>query len=105
MRLVGTQRVDRVERHDQHQVPAAGIVQFVPADLEMLDSLNRAAQAEHALAERGDVRVVGQPIVMSRTPASVVSGVPEQGEHTQDILKEFGYSDTEIVRLRDRNIV
>ena len=42
---------------------------------------------------------------MSRTPASVVSGVPEQGEHTQDILKEFGYSDTEIARLRDRKIV
>ena len=56
-------------------------------------------------SERGDVRVVGQPIVMSRTPASVVSGIPEQGEHTQDILKEFGYSDTEIARLRDRKIV
>jgi crotonobetainyl-CoA:carnitine CoA-transferase CaiB-like acyl-CoA transferase len=55
--------------------------------------------------ERGDVRVVGQPIVMSRTPAGVVSGVPEQGEHTRDILKEFGYSDTEIARLRDRKIV
>ncbi len=56
-------------------------------------------------SERGDVRVVGQPIVMSRTPARVVSGVPEQGEHTQDILKEFGYSDTEIAQLRDRKIV
>jgi crotonobetainyl-CoA:carnitine CoA-transferase CaiB-like acyl-CoA transferase len=56
-------------------------------------------------SERGDVRVVGQPIVMSRTPASVVCGIPEQGEHTQDILKEFGYSDTEIARLRDRKIV
>ena len=55
-------------------------------------------------AERGDVRVVGQPIVMSRTPASVVSGVPEQGEHTQDILKEFGYSDTEIAQpARQKN--
>ena len=56
-------------------------------------------------SERGDVRVVGQPIVMSRTPASVMSGIPEQGEHTQDILKEFGYSDTEIAHLRDRNII
>ena len=55
--------------------------------------------------ERGDVRVVGQPIVMSRTPARVVSGVPEQGEHTEDILKEFGYSDTDIAKLRDGKIV
>jgi crotonobetainyl-CoA:carnitine CoA-transferase CaiB-like acyl-CoA transferase len=34
-----------------------------------------------------------------------MSGIPEQGEHTQDILKEFGYSDTEIAHLRDRNII
>ena len=43
--------------------------------------------------------------ISSRTPASVMSGIPEQGEHTQDILKEFGYSDTEIAHLRDRKIV
>lgn len=55
--------------------------------------------------ERGDVRVVGQPIVMSRTPASIVSGVPEQDEHTQDILREFGYSDTDIAHQRDNKII
>ena len=56
-------------------------------------------------SERGDIRVVGQPIVMSRTPASIVAGVPEQGEHTQDILREIGYSDTEIAQLRASGIV
>ena len=55
--------------------------------------------------ERGDIRVVGQPIGLSRTPGSVVSSVPEQGEHTQEILGEIGYSDDEIARLRERKIV
>ncbi|AMN43998.1 CaiB/BaiF CoA transferase family protein [Rhodoplanes sp. Z2-YC6860] len=55
--------------------------------------------------ERGDVRVVGQPIVMSRTPASVVSSVPDAGEHNVEILNEFGYSTDYIARLRERKII
>ena len=55
--------------------------------------------------ERGDIRVVGQAIGLSRTPASIVSGVPEQGEHTQEILREIGYSDSEIAQLRASRIV
>jgi crotonobetainyl-CoA:carnitine CoA-transferase CaiB-like acyl-CoA transferase len=55
--------------------------------------------------ERGDIRVVGEPIELSRTPASVVCSVPEQGEHTREILREIGYSDVEIASLRDRKIV
>jgi hypothetical protein len=51
VRLVGTQRVHRVERHDQHQVPAAGIVQFVATDLETPDLLDRVAKRQHPLAE------------------------------------------------------
>jgi crotonobetainyl-CoA:carnitine CoA-transferase CaiB-like acyl-CoA transferase len=56
-------------------------------------------------AERGDTRVVGPAITLSRTPASVVCSVPEAGEHTQDILGEIGYSESEIARLRDAKVV
>jgi len=49
--------------------------------------------------------VVGQAIGLSRTPAGIVSGVPEQGEHTQEILREIGYSDGEIAQLRASRIV
>jgi crotonobetainyl-CoA:carnitine CoA-transferase CaiB-like acyl-CoA transferase len=55
--------------------------------------------------ERGEIRVVGQAIGLSRTPASVVRSVAEQGEHTQDILGEIGYSDDDIARLRERKII
>src|SRR5687768_13231438 len=55
MRLIGTQRLDRVERHDQHQVPAAGIVQFVATDLETANLVDRVAKGQHALAEGSHV--------------------------------------------------
>jgi crotonobetainyl-CoA:carnitine CoA-transferase CaiB-like acyl-CoA transferase len=54
--------------------------------------------------EHGDIRVVGQPIVMSRTPADVVAGIPEQGEHTDEVLRETGYSADDIARLRASKI-
>jgi crotonobetainyl-CoA:carnitine CoA-transferase CaiB-like acyl-CoA transferase len=56
-------------------------------------------------SERGDIRLVGQAINLSRTPAGVVCSVPEQGEHTDEILRDIGYSSNEIAQLRDRKIV
>ena len=42
---------------------------------------------------------------MSRTPSGVVSGIPEQGEHTDEVLKEVGYSADDIARLRADKII
>jgi crotonobetainyl-CoA:carnitine CoA-transferase CaiB-like acyl-CoA transferase len=55
--------------------------------------------------EHGDVRVVGQAISMSRTPPGVVAGIPEQGEHTDEVLRETGYSAGDIARLRASKII
>jgi len=49
------------------------------------------------------LNVVGQPITLSRTPSSIVTAPPEIGEHTEEILKEFGYRDEEITALRRAN--
>jgi len=56
-------------------------------------------------SDHGDVRVVGQAISMSRTPPSVVAGIPEQGEHTDEVLRETGYSADDIARLRTAKII
>jgi len=56
-------------------------------------------------SERGDIRVVGQPIVMSRTPANVRVSVPEVGEHNDELLSEFGYSANDIARLRNDKVI
>jgi crotonobetainyl-CoA:carnitine CoA-transferase CaiB-like acyl-CoA transferase len=55
--------------------------------------------------ERGDIRVVGQAIGLSRTPPSVVSSIPEPGEHTHEILREAGYTDDEIAQLTARQVI
>ena len=49
--------------------------------------------------------LVGQPIVLSRTPASLKHMPPERGEHTDEILGELGLSTAEIAALRARTIV
>jgi formyl-CoA transferase len=44
--------------------------------------------------------VVAQPFTMSRTPSKMVAPPPDVGEHTDEVLKEFGYSAQEIEALR-----
>ena len=39
----------------------------------------------------GDHEVIGQAINMSRTPFDDWTATPEQGEHTDAVLKEVGY--------------
>jgi formyl-CoA transferase len=48
---------------------------------------------------------VGQPIVLSRTPARLVSHPPELGQHTDEILAEMGLDAAAIADLRARQVV
>ena len=48
----------------------------------------------------GEITLVGQPFTLSRTPSALVCSAPEGGEHTDEILGEFGYSAAEIARFR-----
>ncbi|KUL94754.1 CoA-transferase [Bosea sp. WAO] len=48
----------------------------------------------------GDIRVIGEPVGLSRTPASVVSPTPDAGEHNDEILIELGYDAAAIAQLR-----
>ena len=43
---------------------------------------------------------VGQPVKLSRTPASVRSTTPAEGEHTDAILDALGYGPADVARLR-----
>ena len=51
--------------------------------------------------ERGETHVVGQPILMSRTPSHIASPPPLAGEHSEGILTELGYSADEITRMKN----
>jgi crotonobetainyl-CoA:carnitine CoA-transferase CaiB-like acyl-CoA transferase len=55
--------------------------------------------------ERGEVELVGQPILMSRTPARIRTPPPTMGEHTDEILRALGYDEAQIAELRAAEIV
>ena len=64
------------------QVEHLGIAQDVPND------------------EGRHIRLVGQPFTLSRTPSKMAARPPEFGEQTEDVLAEFGFTDTEITALK-----
>src|SRR5471032_2304356 len=42
---------------------------------------------------------VGQPVALSSTPSKIVATPPTIGQHTDEVLKEFGFADMEIAEL------
>jgi crotonobetainyl-CoA:carnitine CoA-transferase CaiB-like acyl-CoA transferase len=53
----------------------------------------------------GDIEVIGQAINMNRTPFEMRSATPEQGAHTDEVLKEFGYDTGAIAEFRKRGVI
>src|SRR3974390_2738300 len=55
--------------------------------------------------DKSKMRLIGQPMVLSRTPSRLVVRPPELGEHTDTILKEFGFSARDIKALHKAKAV
>lgn len=51
------------------------------------------------------LRLLGQPVTLSRTPSRMAARPPEIGEHTDEILGEFGFSPRDIAELKEADIV
>lgn len=50
--------------------------------------------------ERGPIELLGQPIIMSRTPWQMDRPPPAYGEHTVEVLLEHGLTDDEIAAVQ-----
>jgi crotonobetainyl-CoA:carnitine CoA-transferase CaiB-like acyl-CoA transferase len=85
----------------------------VPAGpIHRMDAVFADPQVAHSgIAEavahprRGEIRLVGQPVKMSRTPPKISRPGPDAGEHTDEVLREAGLSDEEIAALRAEGVV
>src|SRR5467141_2683391 len=55
--------------------------------------------------ERGEMLVQGMPATLSRTPGAIRRAAPTHGEHTDEILRELGYSAEDIATLRKDSVV
>ena len=60
--------------------------------------IQRVTKVEHR--RLGRIRLINQPVKLSRTPAKLATASPERGEHTDEVLREAGYSESEISDLR-----
>jgi crotonobetainyl-CoA:carnitine CoA-transferase CaiB-like acyl-CoA transferase len=58
---------------------------------------------EHAAA--GHVRSLGNPMKLSRTPATYRTAAPTLGQHTGEILEELGYTAEQIVELGKQGFI
>src|SRR5882757_8436676 len=52
-----------------------------------------------------DIRLVAQPVTLSRTPSRMAARPPEFGEQTEEVLAEFGFGADEIATLRQAKVV
>jgi crotonobetainyl-CoA:carnitine CoA-transferase CaiB-like acyl-CoA transferase len=76
-----------------------------------IDAMFADPQVEH-LGIATDVKkagktfqVVGQPVSLSRTPSKIAAPPPELGQHTEEVLQEFGFSAQEIASLRRSKVI
>lgn len=65
---------------------------------------NMLSDVEHPQANR-KYKVTNTPIKMTKTQGGIHSRAPLLGEHTESVLKRFGFSDSEIKNLVDGNVV
>lgn len=64
--------------------------------------LGLAAPAKHY--QLGDIKVVRNGVNFSKTPFAVRKAAPDKGAESDEILKEYGFSDAEISTLRTEGI-
>ena len=88
---------------DDAGVPA-GPVRFVE---ELLDDEQVAAngllvEMEHSVV--GKVKMVGPLLKMSETPLQPTLASPALGEHTDELLSNYGYTPEQIQRLREEGV-
>ena len=65
--------------------------------------LGMAAPVQHGAL--GEIEVVNQAVKLSRTPSQIARATPEKGEHTDEILRAYGYDDKSIAEFRARKVV
>ena len=66
---------------------------------------NMVVEMPHKAAGGAKVPLLASPLNLSATPVSYRQAPPMLGEHTEEVLKEFGLSAEEIARLKSQRVI
>jgi crotonobetainyl-CoA:carnitine CoA-transferase CaiB-like acyl-CoA transferase len=93
-----------IDRLNAAGVPCGSVrnLQELFADPQ-IQARQMVAGIEHATI--GDLRVLGVPVKLSDTPGAVRTPPPRLGEHTDAVLRDFGFSDDAIADLRRQKVI
>ncbi len=106
-----------LDEHFSTRTTAEWVARLEAADIFCAPVLDYAQVTSHEQArangyitemqhpKMGPTRVIPCPIDFSETPAASDRPEPRLGEHTEEVLREFGYSDAEIERMREHGAV
>jgi crotonobetainyl-CoA:carnitine CoA-transferase CaiB-like acyl-CoA transferase len=96
--LAGETSAKWVERLNTAGVPCGPIY--------AIDQVFADPQVQHlgivqsvTMKDKSKMRLIGQPVGLSRTPSRLAARPPDLGEHTNAILKEFGFTTRDIAAL------
>ncbi|OMP86522.1 CaiB/baiF CoA-transferase family protein-like protein [Diplodia seriata] len=82
--------VNTIERAFAHpQIQARNMVESIPVEE----------------VASGSVKMIGVPVKFSSNPGQIRTRAPYLGEHTDEVLKEIGYSEGDIDALREKAVV
>jgi len=94
--------------HDGKELTIRMLKYGLPAGPVM--GVDEAMAAEHTQArgmvvDVGDVRTLGSPIKLSRTPGGPRTRPPRFAEHTDSVLTRYGFSAEELVALEGKGVL
>ena len=67
--------------------------------------IDRGAFAEIEHPKAGTLRYPGRPFIMEKSPWAIRHPAPMLGQHNREVLIDLGYTDDEIVSLRQQGVI
>ncbi len=93
-----------VEKFDEAEVPCAKV--RLPLHLHEDEQMKKMSYLSEIVHEKyGKLKMIGPSVRFSKTPSSVRIPPPILGEHTHEVLSEYGFSDDEILNLRKQGVL